>query len=162
MLCSRRQSSTPASHACASIMTHHPGHVPCVCACGPKRPGMPLKRLPHPVCRQPPCACSGSLTWPEIVSRDRKRRPGRLLCVRVVSLGQWTGIVAEKLTSSILTRWPTRVDGPLSVDFVHVARTFNEWLNVELWLFPAHDSRVSMRAACPVDLKLSGEHASIW
>ena len=45
---------------------------------------------------------------------------------------------------------------------MHVARTFNEWLNVELWLFPAHDSRVSMRAACPVDLKLNGGRARIY
>ena len=77
-------------------------------------------------------------------------------------MGPLMSPVAEELRYSELTELSTCRRGPLGVDFVHVARTFNEGLNVELWLFPAHDSRVSMRAACPVDLKLSGEHASIW
>ena len=113
----------------------------------------------HAVCLQPPCASSCSLAWTDIVFRDRKLRPGRVLCVRVASLDQWTGTVAEKLTYSILSRWSTRVDGPESVDFMRVLRTFIEWFNVELWLLPVHGSRAGMWAACLVDLKLIGGRA---
>ena len=80
----------------------------------------------HAVCLQPPCASSCSLAWTDIVFRDRKLRPGRVLCVRVASLDQWTGTVAEKLTYSILSRWSTRVDGPSSVDFMRVWRMIIE------------------------------------
>ena len=162
MLCWRRQRSTPASHTRASIIPNHPGDVPHVCACGPKRPDMPLKRLPHPVCCQLPCASSGSLTRPEIVSRDRKLRPGRLLCVRVAGLGQWTGTVAEKLTDSILTRWSTRVDGPLDVDLWLARQTFNVWSNVDMWPCAAHGSCIGIRAACPVGTDVIGERAGLW
>ena len=111
---------------------------------------------------QPLCASSCSLMWPDIVSRDRKLRSVRVLGFWLASMAALVGSMAKELTNSNVMEWSTCRRGPLGVDFVHVARTFNEWLNVELWLFPAHDSRVSMRAACPVDLKLSGEHASIW
>ena len=72
------------------------------------------------------------------------------------------GSVAKELKDSKFIECSTRRCGPLGVDFVHVARTFNEWFNVELWLLPAHGSRVGMRAACPVDLKLIGERERAW
>ena len=72
------------------------------------------------------------------------------------------GPVAEKLKDPMLTKLSTRVVGPQGVDFVHVARTFNEWFNVELWPLPAHGSRAGTRAACVVDLKLVGGRARAW
>ena len=111
---------------------------------------------------QPPCTSSWSLMWPEIVSRDRQARSVRVLGFWLASALPLTGPMAEKLTDSILTKWSTCVVGPHGVDFVHVLRTFNEWFNVEIWLLPAHDSRVSMRAAYPVDLKLNGYRAPAW
>ena len=99
--------------------------------------------------------------WPEIVSRDRQRRSVRVLCFRLTSMVPLVASVAEELTNSNVMEWSTCRRGSLGVDFVHVARTFNEWFNVELWLLPAHNSRVSMRAACPVDLKLNGGRARI-
>ena len=71
------------------------------------------------------------------------------------------GSVAEELTNSNVIEWSTCRCGSLSVDFVHVARTFNEWFNVDLWLLTAHGSRVGMRAACLVDLKLNGGRVRI-
>ena len=97
--------------------------------------------------------------WPEIVSRDRQLRSVRVLRFWPASMATLVGPVAEKLKDSMLTKLSTRVVGPHGVDFVHVARTFNEWFNVELWPLPAHGSRHSMRAACLVDLKLNGGHA---
>ena len=123
---------------------------------------MPRPSLSQPMRLQSPCASSCLLMWPDIVSRDRQLRSVRVLGFGLASMAALVSSVAEELTNSNIMEWSTCRRGPLGVDFVHVARTFNEWLNVELWLFPAHDSRVSMRAACPVDLKLSGEHASIW
>ena len=120
---------------------------------------MPRPRLCHPVHLQPLCASSWSLMWPEIVSRDRQVRSVRVLGFWLASVVPLAGPMAEKLTDSILTKWSTRVVGPHGVDFVHVSRTFNEWFNVELWPLPAHGSRVGMRTACLVDLKLNGGHA---
>ena len=72
------------------------------------------------------------------------------------------GSVADKLKYSKVVERSTCRCGPLGVDFVHVVTTFNEWFNVELWLLPAQGSRVGVRTACPVDLKLIGERARAW
>ena len=123
---------------------------------------MPRPNLSHPVRLQPPCASSWSLTWPEIVSRDRQLRSVRVLRFWPASMTTLVGFVAEELTNSNLVEWSTRVVGPHGVDFVHVATTFNEWFNVELWLLPAQGSRVGILTACPVDLKLIGGRARAW
>ena len=62
-------------------------------------------------------------------------------------MGPLVGSVAEGLIDSMVVERSTCRCGPLGVDFVHVARTFNEWFNVELWPLPAHGSRVGMLAA---------------
>ena len=72
------------------------------------------------------------------------------------------GSVAKKLEDSITMEWSTRVDGPLSVDFTRVSRTFSALFNVELWPCPACVSRFCIPAACPVGLELIGEHARTW
>ena len=72
------------------------------------------------------------------------------------------GSVAEELEDSMLIERSTCRCGPLSVDLWLVRRTFNEWFNVELWLLPAQGSRVGMRNAYPVDLKLIGGRARAW
>ena len=150
-----------ASGTRAPIDPNHQDDVPHVFACSRKRQAMPLPKLSHPVCLQPPCASSCSLAWTDIVFRDRKDRPERVLCVGLASLARLTTPVVEKLTDSILTGWSTRVDGPLDVDFQLASRTFNAWLNVKVWLYAAHGSRAGMRAACLVDLKLIGGRAHI-
>ena len=71
------------------------------------------------------------------------------------------GSVVEELKDSKVVERSTCRRGPHGVDFVHVSRTFNEWFNVELWPLPAHGSRVGMRSACLVDLKLNGGRARI-
>ena len=149
------------SEMCASIEPNHLGDVHCVCACGQKRQVMPQPSLSHPMGLQPPCASSWSLMWPEIVSRDRQLRSVRVLGFGLASMAALVSSVAEELTNSNVMEWSTCCRGPLGVDFVHVARTFNECFNVELWLLTAHSSRVSMLAACPVDLKLNGGRARI-
>ena len=75
--------------------------------------------------------------WPEIVSRDRQLRSVRVLGFRLASMAALVSSVAEELTNSNVMEWSTCRRGPLGVDFVHVARTFNEWFNVELWPCPA-------------------------
>ena len=122
---------------------------------------MPRPSLSHPVRLQPPCASSWSLSWPKIVSRDRQLRSVRVLGFWLASMAALVGYMAKELTNSNVMEWSTCRRGSLGVYFVHFARTFNEWFNVELWLLPAHDSRVSIRAACPVDLKLNGGRARI-
>ena len=106
-----------ASGTRAPIDPNHQDDVPHVSACGRKRQAMPLPKLSHPVCLQPPCASSCSLAWTDIVFHDRTDRPERVLCVGLATLARLTTPVAEKLTDSILTGWVTRVDGPLDVDF---------------------------------------------
>ena len=81
------------------------------------------------------------------MSRDRQLRTVRVLCFGVASMAPLVGSVAEELKESMLIERSTCRCGPLGVDFVHVARTFNEWFNVELWPLPAHGSRVGIRAA---------------
>ena len=99
-----------------------------------------------------PCAppatvrLSWSLSWPEIVSRDRQVRSVRVLrfwlasMVPMASMVPLVGSMAEKLTNSILIKWSARVVGAHSVDFVHVSRTFNVWSSVEIWPCPANGS----------------------
>ena len=99
--------------------------------------------------------------WPDIVSRDRKLRSVRVLGFWLASMAALVGSVVEELKDSKVVERSTCHCGPHGVDFVHVSRTFNEWFNVELWLLTAHSSCVSMRAACPVDLKLNGGRARI-
>ena len=110
---------------------------------------------------QPPCASSCSLMWPDIVSRDRKLRSVRVLGFWLASMAALVGSMAKELTISNVMEWSTCRCGPLGVDFVHVARTFNECFNVELWPLPAHGSRAGMRAACIVGLKSNGGRARI-
>ena len=81
-----------------------------------------------------------SLSWPEIVSRDRQVRSVRVLRFWLASMVPLVGSMAEKLTNSILIKWSARVVGAHSVDFVHVSRTFNVWSSVETWPCPANGS----------------------
>ena len=74
-------------------------------------------------------------------------------------MGPLMSSVAEELKDSKVMERSTCRCGPLGVDFVHVARAFNEWFNVDFWLLTAHGSRAGMRAACLVDLKLNGGRA---
>ena len=83
------------------------------------------------MCRQPPCASSGSLTWPEIVSRSRQLRSARLLCLGVVSLSQLSGTVAKELTDSIFTVWFAHRGGLLGVDLLLVWSMFNACFNMK-------------------------------
>ena len=160
--CTRRQRSMLASGRCASIEASHPGDVPYICACGRKRQAMPRLSLSHPIHIQPPCASSCSLMWPDIVSRGRQLRSLCVLGFELASMAALVSSVAEELTNSNVMEWTMCRCGPLGFDFVYVARTFNEWFNVELCLLPAHGSCVSMRATCPVDLKLNGGNARAW
>ena len=110
---------------------------------------------------QPPCASSWLLTWLDIVSRDLQLRSVRVLHFWLASMVPLIGSVVKELTYSYIMERSTCRCGPLGGDLWLVATTFNERFNVELWLLPAYGSRVSMRAACPVDLKLNGGRARI-
>ena len=70
---------------------------------------------------------------PNIVSRARQLRSGRVLRVGVAGPGRLTGSVAEELKDSMLVMWFTRVDGPLDVDLELVLPTIKVCFNVELW-----------------------------
>ena len=100
--------------------------------------------------------------WLQVVSRARQLRSERVLGFGLASMATLMGSVAEELTNSNVMEWSTCRCRPLGVDFVHVARTFNEWFNVDLWLLPAHGSRIGSRAACPVHLKLIDGRARAW
>ena len=56
------------------------------------------------------------LTVTNVVSHDRKLRYGRVLCVRVVSLGQPTRAMAKELKESKFMERSTCVGGLLDVD----------------------------------------------
>ena len=89
---------------------------------------------------QPPCASLWMLTVTNVVSRDRKLRVARVLCVGRASATRLTGTLAKRLTKSILTSQSTRVVGPHSVDFVLVSKRLNAWFNVDVLPCPAHGS----------------------
>ena len=55
-----------------------------------------------------------------VVSRDQQLRPGRILRVRVASLGRMARAMAKKLKKSILIERSMCAGGPLDVDLQHV------------------------------------------
>ena len=55
--------------------------------------------------------------------------------------------VAEELKYFVLTKWSTRVGGPLGAEFVVVRKSFNACFNVETLPLPAYGSCLGMRAA---------------
>ena len=65
-------------------------------------------------------------SWTEIVSCDRQVRSARVLCFGLASMAPLVGSMAEELKYSIVMESSMCRCGPLGVNFVHVARTFNE------------------------------------
>ena len=150
-----------ASGTRAPIDPNHQDDVPHVFACSRKRQAMPLPKLSHPVCLQPPCASSCSLAWTDIVFRDRKDRPERVLCVGLASFGPLMGCVAEKQKYSNVVERLTCRYRPLGADFVHVSRMLIAWFNVEIWPSPAFGSWIYVLGACLVGFMMVSEHEHI-
>ena len=69
--------------------------------------------------------------WPNVVSRDRQLRSARALCFVLTSLGPLMASVAEELKYSKVVEWFACRCGPVSVDFMRLSMTLNEWSNVE-------------------------------
>ena len=162
MSCTRRLRSSPASHTRASTARSHQGDVAHVCACGQRRPAMPLTRRSHPVCLQPPGASTRPLMWPEIVSRDPQLRSARVLRFGLASLGRLMGSAAEKLSDSMLAMRFAHRGWLLGVDFVLVRRTLDVLSNVDARPSLASGSRIYTPATRPVGLKLIGVRARAW
>ena len=87
------------------------------------------------------------LTVTNVVSRDRNLRYGRVLGVRVASLGRITRAMAKELRESMFMERSTCAGGLLDVDLQRVWRTRSVCFNVEIWLSPAYGSWVRMPAA---------------
>lgn len=87
------------------------------------------------------------LTVTNVVSCDRQLRYGRVLCVRVASLGRMTRAMAKELKESKFMERSTCAGGLLDVDLQRVWRTRSVCFNVEIWLSPAYGSWVRMPAA---------------
>ena len=60
------------------------------------------------------------LTVTNVVSCDRQLRYGRVLCVRVASLGRMTRAMAKELKESKFIERSTCAGVPLNVDLQHV------------------------------------------
>ena len=87
------------------------------------------------------------LTVTNVVSCDRQLRYGRVLCVRVASLGRKTRAMAKELKESKFMERSTCADGLLDVDLQRVWRTRSVCFNVEIWPIPSYWSWVRMPAA---------------
>ena len=115
----------------ALIEANHQGDVAHVCVCGQKRPAMPRLSGSHPTRLQPPYACSWSPMWPEIVSRDRQLRSGRVLRFRLASTTPLVGSVGEELKDSKVMKRSACRCGPLGIDLWLVQSTLNACFNVD-------------------------------
>ena len=71
------------------------------------------------------------LTVTYVVSRDRQLRSARVLCFVLTSLGPLMASAAEELKYSKVVEWFARRCRPVSVDFMRLSMTLNEWSNVE-------------------------------
>ena len=87
------------------------------------------------------------LTVTNVVSRDWNLRYGRVLRVRVASLGRLTRAMAKELKESKFMERSTCAGGLLDVDLQRVWRTRSVCFNVEIWPSPAYGSWVRMPAA---------------
>ena len=102
------------------------------------------------------------LTVTKVVSRDQQLRSGRILRVRVASLGRNTRTMAKELKESKFMERSTCVGGLLDVDLQRVRRTRHMCFNVEIWPYPAYGSWIHTPAARSVGLKLNGGREHIW